>query len=191
MSKLTRKRQILTATLALALASAVLVNWYYNKNQPTNNTGEVTTSQNTNLGDSIYVNGTAEGEENKKDDGEDAQSVQTTLGAEEYFAEAQLKRTNAHDETLDKVSQLIENGDSEAAQKLLDSYTKAVKLETDIENLITAKVNCECLAVINDGQARIVVESEGLDDLYLLQITDIVSAQANISPENIVIIPAK
>ena len=55
-----KKRHILTAALALLMASAIAINWFYSKNpvMPADNTGEETEK---NLGDSIYVNGTLYG----------------------------------------------------------------------------------------------------------------------------------
>lgn len=194
MSKLTKKRQILTATLAIAMASAILVNWYYNKDgvNKTANTGQQTSSSN--LGDSIYVNGTTTNSQNtdksKTDNsGEEAKSVSES---KEYFAKAQLKRTQMHDETLDKIESLLSDGKkSDEADKLMKEYTESVKLETDIENLITAKTGADCLAILNSDQAEIVVDADAIDELYLLQITDIVSTQSKIPAENITIIQAK
>ena len=199
MAKLSKKRKILAASLAIAMVSAISVNWYYNEKIDTHTDEGTTITQSVNLGDSIYVNGKAENsektkeKENEKDskEGEAKETAETTVGSAEYFAQAQLKRTQTHDETLDKISGMLDSGNSTEAQKLLESYTEALKVETDIENLIKAKINCECLAVINENQAQIVVESDALDDLYLLQITDIVTKQTNISPENIIIIQAK
>lgn len=192
MSKLTKKRQILTATLALAMASAITVNWYYSKDDSNKlSKSESKTSSVSNLGDSIYVNGTTnENEDEKSDDEKDA--AQSVASVKEYFAKAQLKRTQMHDETLDKIQELLKDQkNTEEADKLLAEYTNAVKLETDIENLITAKVGADCLAILNSDSAEIVVDAEAIDELYLLQITDIVSTQSKIPAENITIIEAK
>ena len=183
MSKLFKKRQILTATLALAMASAIAVNQYYNGEMFKSETSTNVTEQQTNLGDSIYVNGSAEA-------GND--EVTEVMNTEEYFAKAQLKRTQAHDEALDEIQKLIENkADYKEVETLLDAYTERVKLETDIENLITAKVQSNCLVIVNSEQAEVVVEGDAIDELYMLQITEIVSTQTKIPAENIIIIEAK
>ncbi len=189
MAKLNKKRQILTATLAIAMASAILVNWYYNKDSANNLTSSESTTSSSNLGDSIYVNGTTTEDSENDDTSEEVKSVSKS---KEYFAKAQLKRTQMHDETLDKIESLLSDGkSSDEADKLMKEYTSAVKLETDIENLITAKTGAECLAIINSDQAEIVVDADAIDELYLLQITDIVSTQSKISAENITIIQSK
>lgn len=185
MSKMNKKKQILTATLAIAMASAIAVNWYYNNNEISTDSDTTTVEQQTNLGDSIYVNGNTDSEENNED-------VTDAVKTEEYFAKAQLKRTQAHDAALDEIQGLIENdAEYEEIQTLLDEYTDMIKLETDIENLITAKIDSNCLAIINGEQAEIVVEGEAIDELYMLQITEIVSTQTDIPAENIIIIQAK
>ena len=197
MSKLTKKRQILTATLAIAMASAILVNWYYNKDDVKKSAGvNTSTSSSSNLGDSIYVNGTTKESDkdgDKTSDSSDtAEEAKSVAKSKEYFAKAQLKRTQMHDETLDKIEELLKDGKkTDEADKLMKEYTNAVKLETDIENLITAKTGADCLAILNDDQAEIVVDADAIDELYLLQITDIVSTQSKIPAENITIIQAK
>ena len=188
MSKLSKKRQILTATLAIAMASALLVNWYYNRDTVKGNTDETSRPKTENLGDSIYVNGTT----SPSDEAGADEEVRDVAKIQEYFAEAQLKRTQAHDEALDKIEKLIDDGkENSEVEKLLEEYSNAIKLEADIENLITAKIGCECLVILNSENAQIVVDSQGTDELYLLQITDIVSNQANIPAEKIAIIEAK
>lgn len=183
MSKISKKKQILTATLALAMATAIAVNQYYNNSKPVADDTS-TTQQPTNLGDSIYVNGNTENEGKEE--------VTEAVNTEEYFAKAQLKRTQAHDEALDEIQKLIENkADYKEVEALLDEYTERVKLETDIENLITAKIKSNCLVIVNSDQAEVVVEGEAIDELYMLQITEIVSTQTKIPAENIIIIQAK
>lgn len=197
MSKLTKKRQILTATLAIAMASAILVNWYYNKDDVKKNTeAGASSSAASNLGDSVYVNGTtkeSDKESEKSTDSSDtAEEAKSVAKSKEYFAKAQLKRTQMHDEALDKIEELLKDGKkTDEADKLMKDYTNAVKLETDIENLITAKTGADCLAILNGDQAEIVVDADAIDELYLLQITDIVSTQSKIPAENITIIQAK
>lgn len=188
-----KKRHILTASLALMMASAILVNWYYSKN-PTQTAGTNEKVTEKNLGDSVYVNGTtAENteplSENEKDSQEEVNDVSKS---QEFFAEAELKRTKAHDEALDEIQKLIENGNNdEKIEKLLSQYTDRIKLETDTENLIKAKINTECLVIINGDNAEVVVESDAIDELYLLQISEIVSLQTEIPSEKIIIIQAK
>ena len=52
-----KSKQILTATLIVALGAAVAVNWYYT-NSPENSEEITTQAVSGNLGDSLYVGGT-------------------------------------------------------------------------------------------------------------------------------------
>lgn len=187
-----KKRHILTAALALLMASAIAINWFYSKNpvMPADNTGEETEK---NLGDSIYVNGTtAENEENEEPTDSEDEEVNDASKTLEFFAEAELKRTKAHDEALDEIQKLLEKGgNDEKIEQLLADYTSRIKLETDTENLIKAKIDTECLVIINGDSAEVVVGSEAIDELYLLQISEIVSNQTEIPAEKIIIIQAK
>lgn len=187
-----KKRHILTAALALLMASAIAINWFYSKNpvMPADKTGEETEK---NLGDSIYVNGTtAENEENEEPTDSEDEEVNDASKTLEFFAEAELKRTKAHDEALDEIQKLLEKGgNDEKIEQLLADYTNRIKLETDTENLIKAKIDTECLVIINGDSAEVVVGSEAIDELYLLQISEIVSNQTEIPAEKIIIIQAK
>lgn len=187
-----KKRHILTAALALLMASAIAINWFYSKNpvMPADNTGEETEK---NLGDSIYVNGTtAANEENEEPTDAEDEEVNDASKTLEFFAEAELKRTKAHDEALDEIQKLLEKGgNDEKIEQLLADYTNRIKLETDTENLIKAKIDTECLVIINGDSAEVVVGSEAIDELYLLQISEIVSNQTEIPAEKIIIIQAK
>lgn len=187
-----KKRRILTAALAFMMAAAIGVNWYYTKHPTKTSTTDDEVTQK-NLGDSIYVNGTTapQGEnETREEDEEDR--ISDASKSQEYFAEAELKRTKAHDEALDEIQKLLENGgNGEEIEKLLQNYTDRIKLETDTENLIKAKIDTECLVIINGDNAEVIVESDAIDELYLLQISDIVSTQTDIPAEKIIIIQAK
>ncbi len=192
MEKSKKKKKILTATLAFAMAAAIGINWYYNSGNLGTSSDTETTREQNNLGDSIYVNANTEGAKDEEKDNNENEEVTDVVKTEEYFAQAQLKRTQAHDTALDEIQKVLDNkGAVEEVQSLLDEYTNMIKLETDIENLITAKIDCKCLVIINSDKAEIVVESDAIDELYMLQITEIVSGQTDIPAENIIIIQAK
>lgn len=188
-----KKKRILTASLALMMATAVLLNWYYSRSSVKSADTEASSTEK-NLGDSIYVNGTtaAPSEESEEITTQEEEEVDDVSKSQEYFAEAELKRTKAHDEALDEIQKLLENGGgSEKIEKLLADYTERIKRETDTENLIKAKIDTQCLVIINGENAEVVVDSEAIDDLYLLQISEIVSTQTGLPAEKIVIIQAK
>ena len=96
MSLLIKKKQILTATLVIALVAATGVNWYYSQYMTTGSINE-TTTQNVsgNLGDSLLVAGTtAPSSEN---------ASEVSADSENYFAEAKMKRNESEDEAVDAI----------------------------------------------------------------------------------------
>ncbi len=185
MSLLIKKRQILAATLIIALIAATGVNWYYNENLLNPDNSETTAEAvSGNLGDTVYVAGTtAESEETTKKEVDPAV----------YFAEAKLKRDKADDETIDEIEDLIENEELTELQKekintLIETYRKDIKAQTDSENLIKAKTGSDCLVIINEGKCQVVLEKNTLNDSVILQISEIIRKNANISAENLIIL---
>ena len=75
-----------------------------------------------------------------------------------------------------------------------DAYTQMERIanetswEIDIENLIKAKGFAECVAIINEETANIVVSTEGLTPGEVAQIKEIVYLEASIQPKDIKII---
>lgn len=205
MSMVIRKKQLLAATLALALGSAVFVNWYYNRVEKTGADADLSQQQEytgENLGDSLFVQGSAVTGDAQSADGEEdtakvTDTVVSTAGSvSEYFASAQLNRDKAHSEIRDFLEEICENKDADngivgKAQSTLEEFEAAVKQESDTENLIKAKLSCECLTAINNGKVQVVVSPGVLDSVTTLQISEIIKEQTGINGENISIIEAK
>lgn len=179
MGKIIGKRQLVLATLVLALGAAVFVNWYYTKPEvggEANATGEQTT---------VAVDGDSLG---------DAHFVSSN-SVKEYFANVKLNRNAAHDEAIETIKDMVAAIDSEdmavAANASLEKFSQVIKLESDIEALVAAKTGSECVAVINDDRIQIVVDNNVLNDNSVMQIKDIVLANTDINAENITIMGAK
>lgn len=199
-----RKRQILMATLVVALGAAVFVNWYYTKptSAKTNLSAVADTTESANLGDSLFVQGTTTTADTEDEMSSDTTvqstetQVQTAAAVAEYFADARLKRAQAHDEIQDAIEELLDNENATTAERdratvYLNDFKDSVKLEADIENLITAKTGSECLVCINSENIQVVVEPGVLDPTVSLQIAEIVRQQAEVGSEKISIIEAK
>lgn len=185
-----KKRQLLLATLVIALGAAVFINYYYTSPQinsaATDSVQNVTkkqTEKGGNLGDARYVIST----DVVLDDAA-AQAV-----ASEYFSSAKLRRQTVRDEAAEALNDIIKDDDStpEAVAKASDALqdiTKAMALECDVENLINAKVGCENLVIINAGVAEIIVENGSLDETSVVQIKEIVVKHTGISSEKITLV---
>ncbi len=181
-----KKRQLLLATLIVALAAAVFVNWYYTRpdvesaGTSLRETTQPQVQEGANLGDARYV-----------------LSTDTSLGdvaaqakATEYFSGAKLKRKTAHDEAAEALNDIIKDNasSSEAVSKAtaaLEELAKAISLESDIENLITAKVGCENLVILNGGNAEIIVENGSIDDVAVVKIKEIAVKQTGYNVDKI------
>ena len=183
-----RKRQLLLATLVIALAAAVFVNWYYTKPQAetADAKAEATTVQaqeGANLGDARYVISS------------DAVLEDTAAQAQanEYFAGAKLRRQTAHDEAAEALNDIIKDSSSSSdavskASQTLEELAKSITLESDMENLITAKVGCENLVILNEGNAEIIVENGSLDDVSVVKIKELAVKHTGLPVDKITIV---
>lgn len=184
-----KKRQLLTATLIIALGAAVAVNWYYSDNQNvlSDTTEKTTVSVSGNLGDSLLVNGTVSSQEVQAEDDK---------SSDEYFANAKITRNQTNDKIVDKINELsgkdaLSNDDKEKINKLLSEYTDTLKSQTDSENLIKAKTGSNCIVIISEDSCQVIMEENSLNDTVIMQISEIIEKNTNISAENLIIIESK
>ena len=188
-----KKRQILAASLTVALAMAVAVNWYYTKAKPDAAApdGESQLEVQGNLGDSLLVAGTTE---ETPEEGGDA--AETAAKAKQYFSDAKLRQSQYRDEVKDEIEALMESDkmDDAGKQKLLamlSDFDTRQKRQTDCEALIKAKLGGECVVVLSEDTAQVVVEPGAVNENTSLQIAEIVAKAAKITADNLTIIEAK
>ncbi len=128
-------------------------------------------------------------------DGEQTGGDNTDAGTNDdvasYFASVQISRQQARDEALEVLQMVIDSDsalESAKAEAISDVSRIADEIasEANIETLIRAKGFEDCVAVISDGMANIVVKTDdALMQNEVAQIMEIVYEQANISPANI------
>lgn len=176
-SRIIKKRQIAAGAAAIALCTAVFLNWYYTK-QGTNLPSNPEKTSEVNLGDAQYVNGT------------------NITSESDYFTTAEINRSKAHDTAKEYLESIVsdENVDSEekeAAKKKLIEISNEIKTETDLQNLITAKLNCKCLVTLNDSKLEVILPKGVLSDDKLITIKDVVTGNSNVSSDNITVIELK
>lgn len=181
-----KKKQLLMATLVIALGAAVAVNWYYTENPIDTSEPTEYSEISGNLGDSISVDVQAE---------TDNTQVQSVMANGSFFASERLKRDETYDGIIDDIEELAdkENLTSEQSDKitqLLDKYSRNIKAQSDTESLITAKTGSDCIVVINDEACQVILEKNTLNDTVILQITEIIEKNTNISAKNLTIIEA-
>ena len=184
MSGIFGKKQVLLATLIVALGLAVYLNYYFANKAPTVPTGTGTSSSDKNLGDVGNPSTVSGGD------------TSTTEDPSDYFVQARLNRENARQEQLDIVKDMMNDVKAtdeikkQAADKV-EAVTKAIEQESKIESLIKAKGFTDCVVYIEDKNCQIVVRSEGLQMQDTVQITEIVTSQSDITAQNINIVPVK
>ena len=114
-------------------------------------------------------------------------------GTNDYFAAAALTRQQSRDEAID-VLKLVADNEEASAEAKAEAEAKISKIALDIQNeanieaLVKAKGFEECIAVISDDSASVIVKAESLQANEAAQILAIVYETAGISPENITIV---
>lgn len=148
----------------------------------------------------IFSNNKDDGFDYDQSAGMDVGTTQTTPADTEaedavdsYFSGIQVSRQRTRDEAIEVLQAVVDNESSTEAAKneallQINKLADIMEAEANIETLIVAKGFEECVAVISDGSASIVVKSEELIPAQISQINEIVYEQAGIEPVNIKII---
>ncbi len=173
-SKSVRSVVVIAVVLLVGLAVYLNYRWFYD---PTGSLGYGDNNMDDTLGDgSEETGGEAEGEEEN-----------------DYFAATALTRNQSRDEAIDVLKLVTENASAseeakaEAAAKI-SQIAVDIQNEANIESLVKAKGFEECVAVIAEDAASVIVKTESLQANQAAQILAIVYETTGISPENISII---
>ncbi len=109
-----------------------------------------------------------------------------------YFASAQLSRQQARDQAIAVLQNVVASTSDEVSREQANAdisrIASEIQTEAAIETLIKSKGFEECVAVISEGSASVIVRSDGLLPNELSQIKEIVWEQSGIDPLNIKII---
>ncbi len=187
-----KKRQILAASLVVALALAVAVNWYYTRSSPETAPESENTQVQGNLGDSLLVAGTTE----PGGESETEEAQQTAGKMKQYFSDAKLRQAQVRDEVKDEIETLLESeklgdGDKKKLMTLLTDFDAQQKAQADCETLIQAKLGGACVVVLTGETAEVVVENGAVSETTALQIAEILAQNAQVTSDNLTIIEAK
>ena len=197
MKKLFGKRQVLLATLVVALGVAVYLNYYFAASSPdavqtggsSSTTVPTTSATRGNLGDSQFVNSTTSDAL--------AVSVTTVMGTgSPYFRQARENRVKARQEAQDILSELLNDVKTTDAMKQeivvkTKAMAEAVEQESKIESLVKAKGFTDCVVFIEGAKCSVVVQSEGLTPQQTLQISEIVTDQSSVKAADVKMVPVK
>lgn len=113
---------------------------------------------------------------------------------ESYFAIATLDRRQAREEALTVLQLVVESEDATAEEKQqanesISRIAEEIEMEANVETLIRAKGFADCVAVISNGKANVIVATpETLLPNQLAQIKEILYTRAEILPVDTTII---
>lgn len=132
------------------------------------------------LGNSVLVDANGENAE---------ASEQLTDEADNYFTVAVLNREQSRNEAMDVLQTIADNPEalSDTKEQALLDISKLVSemnAETNIESLVNAKGFEQCVAIVSDKQASVIVKSDELEAGEVAQILEIVYLETGILPEN-------
>ena len=85
----------------------------------------------------------------------------------------------------------LDESGQEKLVRLLTALDSRQQRQTDCETLIKAKLGGECVVVLGDETAQVVVEPGTVNETTSLQIAEILAKHAQITSDNLTIIEAK
>lgn len=172
------KRNLIVMGSVLLIGGAVWLNWALFSN-----------AESKDYDPAYYTSG-----QPQEGDASEAGSNNTADGSEDsYFAMAQIDRSRARDEAMEVLNQITASTEASEEAKseayaAIEQMALDIENEANIETLMKAKGFEECVAVISNNAATVIVRSDGLMPSDLAQITEIVYEQAMIDPVNITVV---
>lgn len=197
MNMIVGKKQIVLASLVVALGVAVYLNYQFAGEDldlvTANTTAEeisVEDEKQENYGDAQFV----DSKDVEEQSGENSVSTSAEVGDSEYFSQARLTRTKTRDEAAETLQVML--SDVNLAQEQKDELTaqanalaQSIETEGKIENLIKAKGFEECMVYCSSDKVDVIVKSPELQENDVVQIRDIILEQTQVPVENISIVP--
>jgi hypothetical protein len=188
-----KRKQLVMASLVLALGSAVYLTWHFSDPQnelpvdsPVSESSELGVAQ---LVNNAYV------ETNTGETGAEETAMNVTKSKNETISQARMKRESARDDAIELLNQIIKDTAAEGAAKedaiMKSSYiAECIMKEANIETLLSAKGFTETVAFISSEECNIVVSGK-LEEADTLIIQEIVVEQTGFTADNIKIIASK
>lgn len=185
------KRQLILASLVVALGAAVYLNWQFSDSHDFTPPDTFDTTHE--LGEARYVNTSKISE---PPDNTPITENSISPQSKKTFAEARTNRQKAHDNATEKLKSLISspNIDEDIKNQIkqqADELTKNIEQESNIESLIKAKGFGECVVFLQNNECSIIVSPGNLNENTAIIIRDIVIGQSGIQSNKIKITEAK
>lgn len=169
-------KTFLVGGCALIIVAAIVVNALIPVNSPSpdNNTGGAQI-----LGNSVLAGANPEGE---------------TAETDSYFTKAIIERENTRNEAMEVLKAIADNPDAladakEQAMLGIAAIADEMSAEASIEQLVKAKGFSQCVCIVSDGKASVVVAAEEeLSPAQVAQVLEIVYLETAILPANVKVI---
>lgn len=182
------KKQLVLASLVLALGAAVYLNWQFagvNKLPVGDSSSEVSQLGAAQLVNNAYVETVSD----------DLKKQPSSDSSADLFSEARLNRQNSRDEAMELLDDVLESvdADSDAKKEAVEqasAIAQSILKETNVENLLQAKGYEQSVAYLHDGECSVVVSGE-IQEADTLIIQEIVMDQTGVTADKIKIIGTK
>lgn len=180
------KKQLVLASLVLALGAAVYLNWQFagtNRLPVGDSTSETSQLGAAQLVNNAYV-------ETVTDDLEPSSSVETASA--DVLSQARMDRQNSRDEALELLDSVLNSveSDSAAKQQAVDqasAIAQNILDESNVESLLEAKGYSDCVAYISPEECSVVIAGT-VEEADTLIVQEIVMEQTGLSADKIKII---
>lgn len=168
-----KKKHIAVASMVLMLSAAVYVNYLYAAGDIEN-----LTEVGKNYGDSILVEGKAEG---------------GTTDPTIYFSEARVARKQSRDEAVATIENLYVSAENDGEEvsvlaEKAGEIAANMELENKIETIIKGKGFKDCIVYISSEHADVMVQTDGLLPTEAAVIKDAIIQETSVPVENISIV---
>lgn len=175
------KKHVILASLVLGLGLAVYVNYQFASGDKLMSPVSTTVESEKNYGDAQLV------------DANDPNVDAAGADGEAYFAEAKVTRQRTRDESVETLTNMMQNAEIDPnikAEMALKATELAQSIETEgkIENLIKAKGFTDCMVYYDTNSVDVVVKTEGLEAAQVAQMKDIILKETSVPAENISIV---
>ncbi len=183
------KRNLIIVAVLLFVCAAAYLNWSYN-NKWDNADSAMIDAEDKAMADALAA---------EEDDASVSEEIgDAAVSENDYFASARLTRQQSRDEAL-SLLETAASADS-ASQEVIDSAMNAIStmaswslMESQIENELLAKEFSDCLVYLTEDGATVAVPApeEGLSEVAVAQVTEVVTSVAGIDPTMLHIIEVK
>ena len=180
------KKQLVLASLVLALGAAVYLNWQFagTNRLPVGDSASETSQ----LGAAQLVNNAYV--ETVTDDLEPSSSAETASA--DVLSQARMDRQNSRDEALELLDSVLNRveSDSAAKQQAVDqasAIAQNILDESNVESLLEAKGYSDCVAYISPEECSVVIAGT-VEEADTLIVQEIVMEQTGLTADKIKII---